>query len=122
MKKLLLSALAVLPLLLLAPGARAQDYTYNCLCLYSDPRGVCREYTCNAYQNSRASYYGNRYCDDRYGNCGYSPSSSRYWSTSSQYYDSRYDYDWYYRRYTVRPSYYNYPSYNSYEQNYPYYY
>ncbi|OIO54878.1 hypothetical protein AUJ46_02080 [Candidatus Peregrinibacteria bacterium CG1_02_54_53] len=127
MKKLLLSTLALLPLALTAPRAQAQDYSYDCLCLYSDPRGTCREYTCDAYQTRRRSYYNynnNRVCDGRYGtNCGYNDTyRPRYWNSSDSYYDSRYDYDWYYRRYTTQPNYYNYPNYNDRQYGYPYYY
>ncbi|MFH1444765.1 MAG: hypothetical protein ABIG34_05275 [Candidatus Peregrinibacteria bacterium] len=132
MKKLLISTFALLPLLLLAPRAQAQDYTYDCLCLYSDPRGTCREYTCDAYQARRGSYNNNRVCDGRYGtNCGsggtYRPrywnSSNQYYNNSSnQYYNNSNDYNWYYNRYSARPSYYNYPNYNNYQYDYPYYY
>ncbi|ALM09896.1 MAG TPA: hypothetical protein DEB30_02505 [Candidatus Peribacter riflensis] len=129
MKKLLLISATLLPLLFLASKAHAQDYSYDCLCLFSDPNGTCREYTCDAYE--RRSYYNNDYDRNDYRPCGssrYCASSTtyrpRYWntSTSSQYYynnDSRYDYDWYYRRYSSRTSYYNnQPYYN----NNPYYY
>ncbi|MDD5041271.1 MAG: hypothetical protein PHX87_03290 [Candidatus Peribacteraceae bacterium] len=136
MKKLLLLGLGILPLLLLAPGAHAQNYSYDCLCLYSDPRGTCREYTCDAYRTARRSYYNDyRSCDGRYDNCNYYPTNStyrpRYWNSSNQYYDNSYynsynsnDYNWYYNRYNSRPSYYNYPAYNNYDYNYstPYYY
>ncbi|MDO8468393.1 MAG: hypothetical protein Q7S29_01395 [Candidatus Peribacter sp.] len=137
MKKLLFAALGLLPLLLLAPAAHAQSYTYDCLCLYSDPNGTCREYTCDAFQNSRRSYYDNdRSCGSRYDNCDYYPTTGtvyrqRYWNSSSQYYNNysnqQYynnsnDYNWYYNRYNTQPSYYNLPNYNTYGNNYPYYY
>lgn len=130
MKKILLLIVGLLPLLLLAPGAKAQNYTYDCLCLYSDPRGTCREYTCDAFRSRRPAYYNynndSRRCGSRYDySCGNSYSSTyrpRYWNTSGQYYDSRYNEDWYSRRYTTRPSYYNYPAYSNYDYNYPYYY
>lgn len=110
MKKLLLAIGTLLPLALLAPAAHAADYSYDCLCLYSDSRGTCVQYTCDSYQ--RPSYYrggcdryrsdsGCRYgYDNRYGynnNYGY---YNNYNYSNSQYYDSRYNYDWYYRRYT----------------------
>jgi len=133
MKKFLLTSLGLLPLLFVASGVHAQNYTYNCLCLYSDPRGTCREYTCDAYRNNRRSYYNNSYYNnDSYYNNGsndcyrnqyndcqvYSTNQQRYWNSSSQYYNNSNDYNWYYNRYNSNPSYYNYPSYN----NYPYYY
>ncbi|MFH0851843.1 MAG: hypothetical protein V1876_03790 [Candidatus Peregrinibacteria bacterium] len=132
MKKLLLLGLGLFPLLMLVPGAHAQSYSYDCLCLYSDPRGTCREYTCDAYRNNRQSYYyygNNRNCNSRYDNCGYYPTTGtayrpRYWNSSSQYYNynNSSDYNWYYNRYSARPSYYNYPNYNNYDSGYPYYY
>lgn len=127
MKKLLLLTVGIFPLLVLAQGAHAQNYRYDCLCLYSDPGGTCREYTCDAYRTNRRSsyYYGNsnNYCDNRYDDCGnyYRP---RYWNSTYQYYDRGSNYDWYYNRYNTRASYYNYPSYNNsyYDNGYPYYY
>lgn len=136
MKKLLLSALVLLPLLILVvPRAHAQSYTYDCLCLFSEPGGTCVEYTCNAFRN-RNTYYGNQYygnqnCDDRYtSNCSssYYRSNTYYqprYRTSNDnnyndYYDTRYNSDWYSRRYTNRSNYYNNND-NSY-YNTPYYY
>ncbi|MDD4287829.1 MAG: hypothetical protein PHO20_01565 [Candidatus Peribacteraceae bacterium] len=126
MKKFLLSGLSLLPLLFLTPGAHAESYSYDCLCLYSDPRGTCREYTCDAYRNDRRSYYNNGYsnCNNRrynYNDCSNSTYRSRYWNSSSQYYGNSNDYNWYYNRYNSRSNYYNYPSYND-DYNYPYYY
>lgn len=122
MKKLLLTLSAVLPLLAFAIPAHAQSYTYDCLCLFSEPGGTCVEYTCDASRR-RNTYYGNQYyggqyygnqnCDGRYDRyCSssyYRPTTyyqPRYRDSSSTYYDSRYNYDWYSRRYTGRPSYY----------------
>ncbi len=124
MKKLLLAGLGLLPLLFLAQGVHAESYRYDCLCLYSDPRGTCREYTCDAYRNSRSSYYNSRSCNDRYDDCGYNTYRPRYWNSSNQYYyNNSNDYNWYYNRYNSRTSYYNYPSYNDYnDYGYPYYY
>jgi hypothetical protein len=122
MKKLLLTGFGILPLLFLAQGVQAQSYSYDCLCLYSDPRGTCREYTCDAYRNSRRSYDYGRSCNDRYDDCGYNTYRPRYWN-SYQYNDSGYNYNWYYNRYNSRASYYNYPTYNDYDRyGYPYYY
>ncbi|MDD5103485.1 MAG: hypothetical protein PHX93_03735 [Candidatus Peribacteraceae bacterium] len=138
MKKLLLATLGLLPLLFLAQGAHAQNYSYDCLCLYSDPNGTCREYTCDAYQTRRPAYYNNynynRNCNSQYSNCGNYPVTGtyrpRYWNSSSQYYSNNSnqyynntnDYNWYYNRYNTQPSYYNYPNYNNYDYGYPYYY
>lgn len=125
MKKLLLLSL-LLPLLFLAQGVKAESYRYDCLCLYSDPRGTCREYTCDAYRsNTRRSYYYNdRSCDNGYGNCNSYQSNyrPRYWNSSVQYNDNQgYDYNWYYNRYNPRPTYYNYPG-SNYDYRNQYYY
>jgi len=134
MKKLFLSTAFLLPLALLTPKAFAQNYTYDCLCLYSEPGGTCVEYTCDAYRSNNSRYYQGGYgCNSRYdNNCNsgslyrpiYRNSMNQYYNSqyynnpSSQYYDTRYDYDWYYRRYTGRnnnnyydSSYYNTPYY-----------
>jgi len=132
MRKLFLLSL-LLPLALLAPKALAQDYSYDCLCLYSEPNGTCVEYTCDAYSRN-ARYYQEGYgCDTRYDrSCNYGSTSRRRtyrptyrtepnYNSSGNYYDSRYDYDWYYRRYTGRSNNNN----NYYDRSYydtPYYY
>lgn len=132
MKRLLLST-ALLSLAILAPKAFAQDYTYNCICLFSEPNGTCVEYTCDA-RMVNARYYQSGYdCDSRYDRyCdsasyyrqttyrpSYRDATNAYDNTSSgNYYGSRYDYDWYYRRYTGRTV-------SSYDRSYydlPYYY
>lgn len=114
MKKLLIATGALLGLLALTPIASAQDYTYNCLCLFADPSGTCAEYTCDAHERpsySRYYDYGND-CG-RYSNCGYRPyyaepsvyrtiGSSTYSNYyNDNYYNNGYDYsnDWYSRRY-----------------------
>lgn len=129
MQRFLLTLLLLLPLVFLAPGVSAQSYTYDCICLYSDARGTCVEYTCDAYR--RSSRYDDGYCDgrryDRY--CDSYSNNNDYNSVyrssyyNSSYYDSRYNDDWYYRRYTGRSGYYNRRS--SYDRTYydtPYYY
>lgn len=136
MKKLLLSSLILLPFIVIAPRAYAQSYTYDCLCLFSEPGGTCVQYTCDAYRR-RNTYYGNQYygnqnCDGRYdrycSSSNYRPTYRNPYS-SSTYYNNSYNnsygsnYNGYYRQYTNQPTYYDYPSYNNYDSNYhPYYY
>jgi len=70
MKKFLLSIGIAAGTLALVPVAFAQDYTYDCTCLYASPNGSCMEYTCDTYR--RRSYYNDSYynyndsCDSRY--------------------------------------------------------
>lgn len=74
MKKLLLaigtlvSLVAFVPLTsAMGPGyvrrASVPNYSYDCVCLFSDPSGTCQEYTCDAWQNRQnygyGYYYGN---------------------------------------------------------------
>jgi len=124
MKKLLIAVGTILSALTLMPlSAQAQDYTYDCLCLYSGPNGACIQYTCDAYQ--RASNYNNY---NNYNNCrgggsygyDYGCNNSNYNRSYSNnnYYDGRSNYDWYYNRYSNRSpirrynnQYYDYPTY-----------
>ena len=129
MKKLLIAAGTLLSALaLVPPTASAQDYTYDCLCLYSDPNGACIEYTCDAYQrNRRSSYYnnnsgcsygntyGNNYgCGNQYNN-NYNSRYRMY--NNNNYYDGRSNYDYYYNYSNRSPTrryynqYYDYPMY-----------
>jgi hypothetical protein len=120
-KKLLIAIGTLLPLLILIPKAEAQNYSYDCMCLYAAPNGACMQYTCDSYRTSRYRYdydscsYGNRYVystrcgsryyptyydNDRYDYGGYRyPYDGRY---SNSYYN---DYDWYYSRYGNRSPY-----------------
>lgn len=99
MKKFLLSAGAALALLSLIPVASAQDYSYDCTCLYASPNGSCMEYTCDSYQR-RPSYYNDSYyndsCDPRYDyGCDNSYNNDYY--NNNNYYDGysrpTYNYD-----------------------------
>jgi len=53
-------------------AGRSQNYTYDCVCLFSDPNGSCQQYTCDAYQTSSRSNQRNSY------NTGYQNGSTYY--------------------------------------------